>query len=183
MGEPEKPDDVSAASEADRLKALEAQMHAKFEEARRGMEAVDAAPHAGSVNGSGSMLLDVRLRDDGLYDAVRWWTFAYMPLVPRKLVVFRPVSFEPEIVRERYRMSVLRELSPPLSRVLFAYAVGWGTFVPMVLAFVRMDQVSASVGRKPGMAVTVGAVALCVWGMWRLANLRRTFDNLGGPRR
>jgi hypothetical protein len=139
---------------------------------------VQQPPKSGgaTVNGSGTTLLDYRPRGDGTWDAVKWFTFAWMPLVPLKALHIRPVRREARIMGQDYVYEVLDEGRPPLARVLLLYLLEITAIVPMVYAFTHMDEVNRAVGSSGrGFFVTLATIAWYVFVTMRFINADRAY--------
>jgi hypothetical protein len=130
----------------------------------------------GTVNGSGTTLLDYRPRGDGTWDAVKWLTFAWMPLVPLRALHIRPVRREARIMGQDYVYEVLDEGKPPLARVLLLYLLELSAIVPLIYAFTHMDEVNRAVGSSGrGFFVTLATIAWFVFVTLRFVNADRAY--------
>jgi len=139
---------------------------------------VPQRPRSGgtAVNGSGTTLLDYRPRGDGTWDAVKWFTFAWMPLVPLKALHIRPVRREARIMGQDYLYEVLDEGRPPLARVLLLYLLELIAVVPMIYAFTHMDEVNRAVGSSGrGFFVTLATIAWFVFVTMRYINADKAY--------
>lgn len=129
-----------------------------------------------TVNGSGTTLLDYRPRGDGTWDAVKWLTFAWMPLVPLRALHIRPVRREARIMGQDYLYEVLGEGKPPLARVLLLYLLELSAIVPMIYAFSHMDEVNRAVGSSGrGFFVTLATIAWFVFVTMRFVNADKAY--------
>ena len=134
-----------------------------------------SGPSLSSVNGTGFMLFDFRAREGGVYEATRWFTFFYFPLVPLSRLVVRPVDMTPDIMRRTYRYDILRkERLDPVS-VLRTYGMALLAVVPLLFAFLNMDTVNRLVGSGPGFFVTLATIVWFVFMLTRFANADRIF--------
>jgi len=129
-----------------------------------------------TVNGSGTTLLDYRPRGDGTWDAVKWFTFAWMPLVPLKALHIRPVRREARTMGRDYVYEVLDEGRPPLARVLLLYLLELSAIAPMIYAFTHMDEVNRAVGSSGrGFFVTLATIAWYVFVTMRFINADKAY--------
>lgn len=129
----------------------------------------------GTVNGSGTTLLHYRPRGDGTWDALKWLTLAWLPLVPLRSLHIRPVRREQKIAGETYHYEVLEEGKPALGPVLQVYGMALAAWLPVLFAFLRMDTVNRLVGDKWGMLVTLAALVWAVFVMTRFVNADKAF--------
>ncbi len=87
--------------------------------------------------GIGVRLLDHRPVGEGVYDATRWLTFLYFPLLPLKTWRIRPRGAEitnlGAVVETQYSFELLGERATPASRIIRMFIFGW-VMVPLVLA-------------------------------------------------
>jgi hypothetical protein len=129
----------------------------------------------GTVNGSGTTLLHYRPRGDGTWDALKWFTFAWLPIVPLRSLHIRPVRREQKIAGETYHYEVLEEGKPAPGPVLRVYGMALAAVVPALFAFLRMDTVNRLVGDKWGMLVTLATLVWGVFVMTRFVNADKAF--------
>lgn len=128
-----------------------------------------------TVNGWGTMLLDYRPRGDGTWDALRWFSIAYFPLVPLRAIHLRPVELKGMISGRSYHYEVLDEARPPLARILRTYALVLAALLPALYAFTHMDVVNRLVGSGPGFFVTLATVAWGIFLSTRIINGDRAY--------
>lgn len=132
-----------------------------------------------AVNGTGTMLLDYRKRDEGLYVATKWWTFFYFPLVPRGQYVVRPIRQQNNPMRRSYRFDVLNKEPLDWASVLKTYAMAVLAVAPVLFAFIQMDLVNDWVGEGPGFFVTLGSLVWFVFMLTRFMNADKVFEREG----
>lgn len=132
-----------------------------------------------TVNGTGTMLLDYRKRDKGIYAATKWWTLFYFPLVPRGQYVVRPTKQQNNPMQRSYRFQVLAKESLNWGSVLKTYALAVLAIAPVLFAFIQMDLVNDWVGEGPGLFVTLGALVWFVFMMTRFMNADKIFEREG----
>ena len=87
--------------------------------------------------GCGVRLLDYRKVDEHVYDATRWVTVLFFPLVPLKTWRIRPQTAEAlnlgAVVQSRYNFDLLAERVTPPTRVVRMYLFAW-ILVPVAMA-------------------------------------------------
>ena len=136
----------------DELKGLTA----KLQDAR--------TPSFYSFNGFGTMLLDYRALPDGNYEAVRWVTALWLPLVPLAAYRIRPLEQERTYGRETSKFRVLEKTSLSASRIVRTYALAAAALLPPVLGVVYADEINRAVrglwalGLMVLMAVWAGSI-------------------------
>ncbi|HEX2204571.1 MAG TPA: zinc ribbon domain-containing protein [Longimicrobium sp.] len=128
-----------------------------------------------TVNGSGTMLLDYRPAGDGTYTATRWVTLAYLPLVPLSRTRVRPVERTAEIMGQRYLYDVVGKEPLDPASILRTYLFTLLAVVPVIFAFVKMEEVTRAVGDGPGFLFTAATIVWFVFMMTRFANADRVF--------
>lgn len=150
---------------------------ARAEALRRLTERAARPPRGGgsTVNGTGTTLLDYRPRGDGTWDAVKWVTFAWFPLVPLRAMHIRPLRREARIAGQEYHYELLGEGKPPPARVLWLYVLAIAGTVPMILAFLRMDDVNRLVGSGKGFFVTLASIVWFAFVMLRFVNADKAY--------
>ncbi len=117
----------------DELKRLTA----KVQEAR--------APSFYSFNGFGTMLLDYRALADGTYEAVRWVTALWLPVIPLAAYRIQPLEQERTYGRETSKFRVLDKASLSASRIVRTYALAVAAVLPPILGVVYADQINRAV--------------------------------------
>src|SRR5258705_1683020 len=60
-----------------------------------------------SFNGCGTMLLDYRALTDGTYEATRWVTVFFLPIVPLSAYVIEPTGQDISYGRETSKLSII----------------------------------------------------------------------------
>ncbi|HET7232164.1 MAG TPA: hypothetical protein VFJ16_19310 [Longimicrobium sp.] len=136
--------------------------------------------HGGTtVNGWGTTLLDYQPRGDGTWNATRWFTLAYIPLVPLKGVRLRPVRREGHNARQTLVYDVLEEARPPIGSVFRVIGLLLAGAAPPLLFFFWGSMVKRLFGTGP-LAFFVG-LALIAWAgfiLMRIHNEHRAFRGL-----
>jgi hypothetical protein len=117
----------------DELKGL----NAKLQEAR--------APSFYSFNGFGTMLLDYRALPDGTYEAVRWVTAMFLPVVPLSAYRIQPIGQERSYGRETSKFQVLGKAPLSAARVARTYALAAAGLLPPILGVVYSTQINRAV--------------------------------------
>ena len=117
----------------DELKGLTA----KLQEAR--------TPSFYSFNGFGTMLLDYRALADGTYEAVRWATALWLPLVPLAAYRIQPLEQERSYGRETSKFRVLGKASLSASRIVRTYLLAAAALLPPVLGVVYSAEINRAV--------------------------------------
>jgi len=143
----------------------------------------NARPRSGgtTVNGWGTTLLHYRPRGDGTWNAVKFFTVGYLPIVPLGSLRIRPVRLEQKIAGETYHYEVVEEGKPEMGAVLRVYAMAVAAVVPALFAFLRMDTVNQLVGDKWGMLVTLAALVWLGYVMTRFVNADKAFKATAEP--
>lgn len=142
-----------------------------------------APPRSGgsTVNGWGTTLLDYRPRGDGTWDAIKFFTAAWLPIVPLRGLRIRPASLDVGIVTRTYNYEVIEEGAPPLGRVLWIYLLEVAGLVPLIYAFTHMDEVNRMVGSSGrGFFVTLAALVWFGFVMTRFVNADRAYKRAAG---
>ncbi len=132
-------------------------------------------PLSTSVNGTGTMLLDYRKRNEDTYTATRWIAFFYLPLIPLAQYHIRPIAQNPQPMQRTYRFDVLGKEGLEASSVLKTYGLAIIGVVPLLFAFLQMDLVNDLVGEGPGFFVTLGSIVWFVFIWFRFMNADKAF--------
>ncbi len=116
--------------------------------------------------GFGVKLLDYRPLGDGIYDATRWFTVFFFPVVPLTTLRIRPKTAQATnlgaVVETRYDFDLLGERPTPGERIIRMYLFAW-LLVPS-LAFGPVVFVIMSLRR--GGPSTLGIYALVAAAIW-----------------
>lgn len=144
---------------------------------RQDVEKLERArpPAMNTVNGTGTQLLDYQAQADGTYTATRWVTLAHFPLIPLSRMRVRPIEREAQIMGQRYRYDVLGKEPLDPASVLKTYLFALSAVVPLIFAFVRMEEVTRAIGDGPGFLFTAATLVWCVYMITRFANADRVF--------
>lgn len=98
-----------------------------------------------SFNGFGTMLLDYRALPDGTYEAVRWVTLLFLPVVPLAAYRIEPLAQERGYGRETSKFRVLDKTGLSAGRVLRTYLLAVVGLLPPVLGFVYSTEINRAV--------------------------------------
>jgi hypothetical protein len=135
-----------------------------------------------TFNGFGTTLLDYRpAGGDGTYEATRWVTAMFVPLVPLADYVVRPREEERSYGRESYRFEVVERKGLSWGRVVRTYLLASvGVAVP-ALYFWNGKAVERAIGPYP--AVGLALVAIVFGGyviFYRIKNEHTAYKKLKG---
>lgn len=86
-----------------------------------------------SVNGTGIRLLDYRPMSDGTYEATRWLTILFIPILPIGTLLIRPGTAEGVATMMRYTFQLLGKRPMNWRRVLRMYAIDLIAALPVAL--------------------------------------------------
>src|SRR5882672_9313664 len=95
-----------------------------------------------SFNGCGTMLLDYRARKDGTYEAIRWVTVFFLPIIPLSAYVIEPTSQEFSYGREVARFSIVDQAPLSVARVLRTYLLAVIGLAPVILGFLNSSTIN-----------------------------------------
>jgi hypothetical protein len=109
---------------------------AKLQEAR------SPKPSFYSFNGFGTMLLDYRALPDGNWEAVRWVTALWLPVVPLSAYRIQPLEQERTYGRETSKFRVLDKAPLSASRIVRTYALAVAGLLPPILGVVYADEIN-----------------------------------------
>jgi hypothetical protein len=98
-----------------------------------------------SFNGFGTMLLDYRALPDGTYEAVRWVTALFLPVLPLSAYRIQPIEQERSYGRETSKFRVLGKAPLSAARVARTYALAAAGLLPPVLGFVYSTEINRAV--------------------------------------
>lgn len=141
-------------------------------------------PSFSSFNGFGTMLLDYRALPDGTYEAVRWVTGLWLPVVPLAAYRIQPLEQERTYGRETSKFRVLEKASLSASRIVRTYALAAAAVLPPVLGVVYADGINRAVR---GLWALGLMVLVAVWSgyiiFFKIPNEGKAYkakDNAGG---
>ena len=86
-----------------------------------------------SVNGTGIRLLDYRAMSDGTYEATRWLTILFVPILPIGTLLIRPGTAEGVGTMMRYSFQLLGKRPMNWRRVLRMYVIDLIAALPVAL--------------------------------------------------
>jgi len=98
-----------------------------------------------SFNGFGTMLLDYRALPDGTYEAVRWVTLMFLPLVPLSAYRIQPLEQEQSYGRETSKFQVLGKAPLSAARIIRTYALAAAGLLPPILGVVYSTEINRAV--------------------------------------
>lgn len=111
-----------------------------------------------TINGFGTTLLDYRPSGDGTYEATRWVTAMFVPLVPLGDYVVRPQEELRTYGRESFRFEIVERKSLSWGRVLRTYLLAAVGLAVPVLYFWNGKAVERAIGPYPAVALGLAAV-------------------------
>jgi len=129
------------------------------------------------------MLLDYRARAGGGYEATRWVTVFYLPIMPLSAFVIEPVGQDISYGRETSRFSIVDRA--PLSgfRILRTYSLVVAGLAPVILGFLNSSTINHVLGGPRAFFAMLAAVA---WGIYiiffRLKNDGKAYKSLSNSR-
>ena len=153
----------------------------KLEQIARQMREITARASAGpgerlwTVNGVGFTLLRYRPRDADTFIATRWFILAGVPIVPTRRLVVRPIDRVAGISRQTYNFQVLGREPLDWGEVLLTWLSVVVMIAPPTWLFLHMREMNAWVGDGPAMLITLAALALSFFLLWRLHNADKVF--------
>jgi hypothetical protein len=129
-----------------------------------------------SFNGCGTMLLDYRALADGTYEATRWLTVFYLPLVPLSAYVIEPTSQEISYGRETAKFSIIDQTPLSIARVLRTYLLVIVGLAPVIVGSLNTSVINRTLG---GPLAFFAMLATIAWGIYiiffRLKNDRKAY--------
>jgi hypothetical protein len=114
-----------------------------------------------SFNGCGTMLLDYRALPDGKYEATRWVTIFYLPIVPLSGYVIEPTSQEFSYGRQIAKFSIVDKAPISLARVLRTYLLVVIGLAPVILGWLNSRTINHVLG---GPRAFFAMLATTIWG-------------------
>jgi hypothetical protein len=118
-----------------------------------------------SFNGCGTMLLDYRVLSDGTYEAMRWVTIFYLPIVPLSAFVIEPTGQDIKYGQQTSRFSIIDQRPVSIARVLRTYALVVVGLAPVILGFLNSRAINHTLG---GPWAFVAMLATIAWGIYIL---------------
>lgn len=106
-----------------------------------------------SINGFGTTLLDYRPRGDGTWDAVRWVTALFIPLVPLGGYVIRPNLRENTYGRETMSFTILDRFPLTAQRIVRTYLLLAAGLLPLLAGMFNTRWVNGTFGEGPAFFV------------------------------
>lgn len=117
--------------------------------------------------GTGITLLDYRPIGGGLYEATRWFTLLFVPLLPGPTWVIRPIQWTPVdigiLVGTSFQFERVTEKKTPLSRILRMYGIGltlaipaFGPLAAVLYFFNRLDENTSLAAALVALAIPLG---------------------------
>jgi hypothetical protein len=116
-----------------------------------------------SVNGTGIRLLDYRRMSADTYEATRWLTLFFIPLIPIGTWLIRPGAAEGAGTGMRYNFQILGKRPLKWKRVLRLYSINVIALLP-VAAFITFDKPG---GDSPNMKFALVLLSI----LWMFAGL------------
>lgn len=111
-----------------------------------------------TFNGFGTTLLDYRPAGDDKYEATRWVTAMFVPLVPLADYVVRPQEETRSYGRESFRFEIISKKTLSWGRVLRTYLHALvGVAVP-ILYFWNGKKVERALGPYPAIGLALAAI-------------------------
>ena len=113
-----------------------------------------------SFNGCGTMLLDYRARPDGTFEATRWVTILWLPIVPLSTYVIEPTSQEFSYGRQTAKFSIIEKTSLSLARVMRTYLLVVVGMAPLVVGWLNASKLNHVLG---GPRAFFAMLATIIW--------------------
>lgn len=109
------------------------------------------------------MLLDYRALFDGSYEATRWVTVFYLPVIPLSAFVIEPTSQEFSYGRETAKFSIVDRAPLSLIRVLRTYLLAVVGLGPVIVGFLNSNTINHVLG---GPRAFFAMLATIAWGIY-----------------
>jgi hypothetical protein len=131
-----------------------------------------------TFNGCGTTLLDYRGLPDGTFQATRWVTIFFLPIIPLSAYLIEPESQEHSYGQETSRFTIVSKTSISIARVLRTYGLVFIALAPIIVGSLNSSYINRSFGGP--MAFLLMLVAL-VCGfyllLFRLNNDSKAYKN------
>jgi hypothetical protein len=114
-----------------------------------------------SFNGIGTMLLDYRALPDGTYEAVRWVTIVFLPIIPLSAFRIQPIEQERSYGRETSKFKVLDRVPLSLSRIVRTYLLVAAGLLPIIMGSIYSSEINRAMSGLKAFGLMILAV---VWG-------------------
>ena len=114
-----------------------------------------------SFNGCGTMLLDYRALPDGTFEATRWVTVFFLPLVPLSAYVIEPTSQEFGYGRETSKFSIIDKAPLSIVRILRTYLLVVVALAPIIVGSLNSSIINRTLG---GPLAALAMLASIAWG-------------------
>jgi hypothetical protein len=129
------------------------------------------APSFSTFNGFGTTLLDYREREDGTWEAMRWFVAAMLPLVPLGSYVINPKRQQNSYGRMESYFEILGRVPLSPARILRVYALLILGLAPVVLGFMNSSRIDSTIkgalgAKYGGIVAMLAMVASVAWGVY-----------------
>jgi hypothetical protein len=124
-----------------------------------------------TFNGFGTALLSYRPLDDGTFEATRWVTAVFVPLIPLATYVVSPKEEQRSYGRESYKFDILAKKGLSAANVLRTYLLAAVALAIPITTFYYGKAIQRAIGPYP--AVGLGLLSIVVGGyilFWRVKN-------------
>ncbi len=116
-----------------------------------------------SFNGFGTMLLDYRALADGTYEAVRWVTALFLPVVPLAAYRIQPLEQEHGYGRATSKFRVLEKIPLSAARIVRTYLLAVAGVLPPMLGVIYSTEINRAVR---GLWALGLMVLMAVWSIY-----------------
>lgn len=164
MTTPEISADSSNNQEAEAQIAQIKEITERISQLREQMEESLILPRTTSFNGFGIMLMDYRPVEDGNYEATRWITACFLPLIPLAVWRIRPKKYKHDQHGEEQSFQLLSKNRLTISRIFLPYLNLVIGVLPFILSyyFLDLNPFLRFIGRTIGDWVAVGFIILLI---------------------
>lgn len=160
MSNPEESVDQTNEVESE-LKKITDQMR----ELRERMEENLIPAKTTSFDGFGVMMLDYRPVEDGNFEATRWFTLCFVPIIPLSVWKIKPRKYKYDRSGEQQLFNLLEKKRLTLTRMLYPYLIIVLGVLPFVLSYhfsLDLNPFLRFVGRNTADWVPVGIIILLI---------------------
>jgi len=131
-----------------------------------------------TFNGCGTTLLDYRGLPDGTFQATRWVTIFFLPIIPLSAYLIEPESQEHSYGQETSRFTIVSKTSISIARVLRTYGLVFIALAPIIVGSLNSSYLNRTFGGPKAFLLMLVAI---VWGVYflffRLKNDSKAYKN------